>query len=393
MKNRIVFSLASAFVCFTCVLFSTRLSAQDVSDRNVHKRGGFHEFGPTAHVAFLGGSITEMNGYRPMVCEMLQQRFPGTKFTFTPAGIASTCSVTGAFRLERDVLSKGKVDLLFVEFAVNDGLDGQYGEKIARRGMEGIVRHLRRHSPEADIVMTFFAAEKFIREYHDQKMPEVIAGHLKVAEYYDISSINLAKEVQEQIDEKKLTWQQFGGVHPAPYGNRIAANMITRLFNEEPKIQKDVPSKCPVAALDQFSYMNGRFVSPDSARYVDAWTWSVPDWKSIPGAFRANNFGGQKVLCCEKPNEELTLEFEGKAIGVFVLAGPDAGVLEYQIDDGPVGQAVLFHHHSQGLHYPRTVMFGDELGSGKHLLKLKLSETVPAGSKGTAARIMQFTVN
>ena len=27
-------------------------------------------------VAFLGGSITEMEGYRPMVCEYLQKKFP-----------------------------------------------------------------------------------------------------------------------------------------------------------------------------------------------------------------------------------------------------------------------------------------------------------------------------
>src|ERR1700753_803879 len=51
-------------------------------------------------VAFMGGSITEMNGYRPMVCESLKKRFPGTDFTFVDAGIASTCSSTGAFRLE-----------------------------------------------------------------------------------------------------------------------------------------------------------------------------------------------------------------------------------------------------------------------------------------------------
>lgn len=45
-------------------------------------------------VAFLGGSITEMNGYRPMVCDILKKRFPQTDFKFTNAGISSTCSTT-----------------------------------------------------------------------------------------------------------------------------------------------------------------------------------------------------------------------------------------------------------------------------------------------------------
>ena len=75
------------------------------------------------HVAFIGGSITEMEGYRPMVCGILKRRFPNTEFVFTAAGIASTCSTTGAFRLQSDVLSKGPVDLFFIEFAVNDDQD------------------------------------------------------------------------------------------------------------------------------------------------------------------------------------------------------------------------------------------------------------------------------
>ena len=46
------------------------------------------------HAAFMGGSITEMNGYRPILWEWLQKRFPKTEFTFTNAGISSTCSTT-----------------------------------------------------------------------------------------------------------------------------------------------------------------------------------------------------------------------------------------------------------------------------------------------------------
>ncbi|MEK6234719.1 MAG: prolyl oligopeptidase family serine peptidase, partial [Planctomycetales bacterium] len=64
---------------------------------NVRKRGSLNnsrirfQNQRQGHVAFIGGSITEMNGYRPMVCENLQKRFPETEFTFTDAGISSTC--------------------------------------------------------------------------------------------------------------------------------------------------------------------------------------------------------------------------------------------------------------------------------------------------------------
>src|SRR5258706_14209012 len=121
--------------------------------RNVKFRGSLgnsrivFEQSLQGHVAFMGGSITEMNGYRPMVCQNLQKRFPKTKFTFTDAGIASTCSTTGAFRLKEQVLDKGPVDLFFLEFAVNDDQDAHHARRECIRGLEGILAHVRRHNP------------------------------------------------------------------------------------------------------------------------------------------------------------------------------------------------------------------------------------------------------
>lgn len=389
MRSLILFFSALSLIS----IFS--VSAQEVTDRNVGFVAPFPDLGEKAHVAFMGGSITEMNGYRPLVCEMLRKRFPETEFTFTAAGISSTCSMTGAFRLDRDVLSKGPVDLFFVEFAVNDDQDAHHDEKTAIRGMEGIVRHLKNEQGKTPIVMTFFANEHLMDEYRKGNEATSIRAHRKVAEHYGIPTIDVAGEVQRQIDEKKLTWEQFGGVHPAPYGNRLAANMIEILFEKawNDAGKPGIPAKYVVPEpLDPFNYENGRFLSPDGAKFDDSWTWSVPDWKSIPGGFR-DTFSGQKLLCADGPEAELTLKFEGKAIGAFILAGPDAGIVEYRIDEKTPGRKVLFHDYSRGLHYPRTVTFDDELEPGEHTLRLKLLDTVPPGSKGTAARILQFTVN
>ncbi|HRR35348.1 MAG TPA: SGNH/GDSL hydrolase family protein, partial [Kiritimatiellia bacterium] len=112
-----------------------------------------------ACVAFLGGSITEMNGYRPLACESLRRRSPKTAFTFINAGISSTCSTTGAFRLDTDVLVHGPVDLRFVEFAVNDDQDAHHTREACIRGMEGIIRHAQQANPDLDVVMTFFVNE------------------------------------------------------------------------------------------------------------------------------------------------------------------------------------------------------------------------------------------
>ncbi len=95
-------------------------------------------------VAFLGGSITEMNGYRPRVMAMLREKYPDVKFVEIAAGLSSTCSDTGAFRLEEYVLEKGVPDLLIVDFSVNDHGDGRFDRKHCIRGMEGVLRRCAR---------------------------------------------------------------------------------------------------------------------------------------------------------------------------------------------------------------------------------------------------------
>jgi lysophospholipase L1-like esterase len=371
-------------------------------DSNVTRRGSLENarivFQTTkkGHVAFIGGSITEMNGYRPMLCEMLRKRFPETEFTVTDAGIASTCSTTGAFRLKTDVLDKGPVDLFFVEFAVNDDQDAHHTEAECIRGMEGIIRHTRAHNPKADIVLTYFVNEGMMATYRKGGTPIPIAAHEEVAAHYGVSTSNLCKAVTTRIDAGEFDWKKFGGVHPAPFGNRIAADMIGQIMDEcwkEPlaagAAAKDYPLPKP---LDESSYGGGRFLDPKEAKFNDDWQLHVPEWAKLPGGKR-ERFTKIPILESAKPGAALTLEFTGSAIGAYIVAGPDAGIAEASVDGGEAKKVNLYHQFSAGLHYPRTVMFADTLAPGKHTLSLKLSADKNANSKGTAMRAMQFCVN
>ncbi|MFT7630974.1 MAG: sialidase-1, partial [Mariniblastus sp.] len=87
-------------------------------------------------VVFLGGSITTMKGWRDLTADYLQSKFPETKFEFIDAGISSTGSTPGAFRLLRDAFANGEIDLLFEEAAVND-LHNMREPQEMIRGMEG----------------------------------------------------------------------------------------------------------------------------------------------------------------------------------------------------------------------------------------------------------------
>lgn len=365
---------------------------------NILVRGHFQnarirfEQGQVGHVAFIGGSITEMNGYRPMVMELLQRRFPTTKFNFTAAGISSTCSTTGAFRLQDHVLAKGPVDLFFVEFAVNDDQDAGHAHREAVRGLEGIIRHTREHNPRADIVITYFVNPGMLKQWQAGETPLAVKAHEMVANHYQVPAINLARQVSQSIAAGDLTWALFGGTHPKPFGNRIAARMIDQLMTltwEEKKSDQAIAHPLP-DPLDPYSYFRGRLIDVGTAKLSGNAAVKIPDWKAIGGGFRGR-FGNRDLACLEGPEGAIELQFTGSAVGAFVLAGPDAAKVTASVDGSPAKTIDLFHRFSKGLHYPRTVMFATDLDSGKHTLTLRVDAA--AQPKKQAARILNFVAN
>lgn len=384
-------------------LLNQTSSAEDKGQvRNVHQRSTFQnskiQFGQkkTGHVAFIGGSITEMNGYRPLIMKSLEEKFLETEFKFTDAGISSTCSTAGAFRLKDDVLEHGPVDLFFIEFAVNDDQDAMHSLENSLRGMEGIIRHTLKHSPQADIILTYFVNEGMLEKLRKGETPVSIAAHEKVAKHYGITSIHLAQEVTDRFDEGTLTWKQYGGVHPAPYGNAIPAKMISQTLEaawQKPlgESKQKEAAKLP-KAIDRYSYTTGEYLPESLIELGDGWQRTIPDWKSLKGSVRSRH-AGVPLYISDTPDSELKLTFSGTAFGVECVAGPDAGTILYSVDGGDWQEYNLSHRYSKGLHYPRTVVFEGELKNQKHTVRMKLSDKKSDYGLPPAARILNFVVN
>jgi hypothetical protein len=348
-------------------------------------------------VVFLGGSITHMSGWRDQVCDYLRKRFPETQFEFINAGISSTGSTAGAFRLVRDVFCNGPVDLLFEEAAVNDSTN-ERSDVEQCRGMEGILRHARSINPNLDIVTMYFVDPGKISQYNAGQTPPVIGNHDRVSAYYQVSSINLAMEVTDRINAGQFTWEgDFKDLHPSPFGQKLYAATIIRMLEQAwhgQLNQSEAVAAYPIPEkmLDPFSYVYGRLGDIRLAELRSGWrietTWHPKDQiLTRPG------FVDIPMLVADKPGDEFSLMFMGTAIGLFIVVGPDAGMLEFSVDRGPFKQIDSFTRWSRNIYLPWCLMLETELSNDHHELVVRVLAEKNVNSCGTACRIAHFLLN
>ena len=352
-------------------------------------------------VAFLGGSITATPGWRDRVCEELNRRFPQTEFDFINAGIPSLGSTPGTFRYRRDVLCHGPVDLLFEEAAVNDDTNG-FSDVEQIRGMEGIVRQARLDNPNIDIVLLHFVDPGKIEQINRGEVPAVISNHEKVAERYQLPSINLAREVTERIHAGEFTWaKDFRDLHPSPFGHELYAKSVVRLFdaawNRDSVSTVGAPHPLP-DPIDPESYFRGRLIGVKDAvesgavQLKSGWKL-ISDWSPNDGKGTRPGFVHVPVLEATEAGSSIEFQFTGQSIGVFVASGHDTGILEYRVDGADWKSQELFTQWSPSLHLPWAKMLATGLGPGAHRIEMRAADSANPASQGHAIRIVHLMVN
>ena len=410
----------AAIVCLLLLLsgFSESIVAQSLPfSPYITIRGGLRNTAKLAHegnttfagndklssaqinVAFLGGSITFNPGWRDMVSSYLKTSFPNAQFHFIAAGIPSLGSLPHAFRLQRDVLDSGRIDLLFLEAAVNDQVNAT--DSVTQvRALEGTIRHARKSNPYLDVVMMSFADPDKTLRYQQGKTPLSVANHELVADYYNLPSINLAKAVSDKLANKEFDWDKdFVDLHPSPFGQELYFAAIKELLATALKAPGRTMKKLPLVKhvlkkkqLDTASFSNGSYLNIKNALHGADWKIDS-NWVPKDGLGTRTGFVNVPVLMSSTPNAPLTLKFKGNAIGIAVVSGPDAGTITYQIDNGKKQQVDLFTPWSSSLHLPWYLMLNAGLKNGNHHLKLYLNANSNKDSKGTACRIVYFLLD
>ena len=111
------------------------------------------ENGGVITLGFIGGSITYGYTVQPNECfaskvtDLLKERYPSGTVNYVNKGISGTPSILGNLRLKRDILDN-KADIIFVEYAVNDGMETDYKESY-----ESLVRTALEQENEPAVVL------------------------------------------------------------------------------------------------------------------------------------------------------------------------------------------------------------------------------------------------
>ena len=176
-------------------------------------------------VAYIGGSITEgynagtTEFYAKTCTDLLQGYFPDITVTGVNAGISGTPSLLGNLRLERDVLSADP-DIVFVEFAVNDGQEADY-----KNAYESLVRTLLTQEKDIAVVLLFTVLDSgYTCQEHMSKIGAI----------YDLPMISVHDSVYEEIEAGRMTWQDYSNdqSHPNAYGHKCITDFVDNYYQK-----------------------------------------------------------------------------------------------------------------------------------------------------------------
>ncbi len=390
-------------VCMQAQLLPARVMNGLPPENYMTVRDGLNNFYRTvrfsnkATVAFLGGSITCNPGWRDKVCAYLKEQFPQTTFHFIKAGVPSLGSLPHSFRLQQDVLDSGKIDLLFIEAAVNDRAN-ETDSTTQVRALDGIVRHTRQANPLTDILLMSFADPAKTTDYNNNITPAEIANHELIAARYHLPSVNLAKEVRDKINNHEFSWKKdFKDLHPSPFGQELYFQAIEKLLNlcytNAGKAGfKSTKRMLPLLPPDIAAIDNGEYVSVDKAMHDNKWQL-VDNWTPSDSLSTREGFVHVPVVMAAEAGAELSFTFKGRAVGIAIVSGADAGIIETSIGDGPYSKTDLFTQWSSFLHLPWYLLLANNLADKEHVLHIKTSNEKNTASKGHACRIVHFLVN
>ena len=337
--------------------------------------------GGAVTIGYLGGSITAAaNGWRDQSVNWFQQQYPQATIRQINAGVGGTGSDLGVFRVKHDVLEQ-QPDLVFVEFAVNDG--GLAPARI-HQAMEGIVRQIWRHNKRTDICFVYTLSGNMLPVLQEGRLWPSMLAMEQIAQHYGIPSVMFGKSVADLVAAGSLIFQSKeqdiagrlifseDNVHPNTHtGHRLYTEALIRAMQQ---MQQHAGSYAhPLHKIfTGVNWENAKMLPVTELLKKGKWIEIVATPDTIGMQFRSRF---PQLWKTTQPGASLRIRLKGSLAGLYDLIGPGCGQYSIAIDKQ---QPKLYPRFDKYGNYYRSAYFLlPELPEGIHDIEWTCTASAP----------------
>lgn len=351
--------------------------------------------GEDVYLAFIGGSITEgadlssnSDCYANQTYLQFKEKYgagDGSNVHYVNAGMSGTPSALGSIRYERDVvqaLGGIEPDLVFVEFAVNDGGN----QDLNFRTYESFVRSLLKKD-NAPAVMLIFSV--FDTGFNLQ------SDYIPVGEAYSLPMVSIKNGITAEIAAGHISNKQFfnmtsstPGLHPNKFGAKFMADCIMNTIdktNAQPsETDADFPSKVVFEALADKDSIQGdsfegiQMIDPNTIPdevVLDAGDFDSTD--TNVGNFLFNNkpkfpSNWQHVSSAGTQSFKMTVTCKNMLLAYKLSSSKNAGKADIYVDGKKV--VSLDGYSSSGWNNAETALIFNDSQVSEHEIEIKMAE-------------------
>lgn len=318
-------------------------------------------------VGYIGGSITEGIGADANSCwaklsyNALCELYPDTKINYVNAGLSGTNSTLGIVRAERDLYSEYTPDIVFVEFAVNNG-----GEQMDKDSYESLVRKILEKDNDPAVVLLFTVLKN---EYSAQPWMTMVGEH------YELPMISVGNAVNPMFKAGLMEWEKYSDdeSHPNYWGHELVKDFVMNYFEQVKEIAdedaaSDAIASLPEDALFSYAYKDMQLLERDQMNAA-----AEGDFREVDSIVATFNNGWTKRSKGEA-SISFTAEFETLFLVFHCNNSENFGDAEVYIDGVLVN--TVSSNRSGGWGNPEAyIAWSTEGGAASHDVVIKVAAT------------------
>lgn len=331
-------------------------------------------------LGFMGGSITDSRAgwnWPEPVIRWFKATYPDVRVKVENGAIGATGSDLAVFRAQETLIEPG-CDLVFVEYAVNDG---SLDPEVRARSQEGLLRKLL-DAPGRDVVLVYTFAQDFYADMMADRVPPTIAGLERLGTHYGLGSVWMSLYALREVMAGMMRWEEWlpDGLHPQARGSLSYGQSVIAFLQEELAGNRQIPQ--PSMGLPEPlnpRHWGGAVTLPlEQVRASGPWT--LRRWYNCPFI--------PYVWDTAAVGAGLAFEFNGRGLALGFDFGNQSAEFRYRLDGGDWRQTARERFDWAGLTgWFRLQHIADDLPDGDHSFEMQVVHGNTPGCKGTDMRL------